>query len=242
MPSSDDLVPVADESAFIFTGSIARAHASTVSGHLVDASTVVVSVEHVIKAPPGLRGLAGREVTVQLLHPLAAGNYVFFADPLAVGEGIAVKERTHLDGKARAEAVEAVERGFARLITRRAEEAFLVALGTVGPVRHLLTPVERYKRVSWAVAPFEVERILKGKGKPRHVTLIGPNPGSKRLPRTPALREGLRAILLLQRPPAEAIEHLPEEERQGAAFIADTADIQSPERLDIIAQIIKGGE
>ena len=87
MPSYDDLGSVANASAFIFTGSITRAGASTVPALPTDANTVVVSVEDVIKAPAGLRNFAGREVTVQLRHVLSAGHYVFFADPLAVAKG-----------------------------------------------------------------------------------------------------------------------------------------------------------
>jgi hypothetical protein len=244
MPSLEELVPLADASAFIFTGSIARAGASTVPVIPADAATAVVSVEEVIKIPLGLRGFAGREVTVGLLHPLEEGRYVFFADPMSVGNGIALRERAHFDASERGRAAEAVERGYARLIERRAEAAFLVALGTEGAVRPLLTPAERYRRVPWAVAPFEIERVLKGerefkgKGKARRITLVGPFPASKRLPRTPGLRAGRRAILFLQRPPEDAIDLIPEEERQGAAFIADTSDIQPPERLETILHIL----
>jgi hypothetical protein len=208
----------------------------------VDTATVVVTVEDVIKAPLGLRGLAGREVTVQLLHPLEAGRYVFFADPLAVGDGIALKERAHFDASVNKQAAEAVERGYAALIARRTEAAFLVALGTVGTVRPLLTPTEARGRVPWAAAPLEIERVLKGRGKPRRVTLVGPVRASKRLPQAPALRAGLHAIFFLQHPPQEAIDLLPEDERQAAAFIAGTSDIQPRERLETILQIIKGPE
>jgi hypothetical protein len=242
MPSFGDLAPVANASAFIFTGSITRAGASTVSTLPIDATTVVVSVEDVIKAPAGLRSFVGSEVTVQLRHALAAGQYVFFADPLAVGEGIAVKERAHLDGRERGEAVAAVEHGYAAQMAPRLEEAFLVALGTVGEVRPLVPPAERRGRVPWALARFEIERVLKGKGKARHVTLLGPIHASKRLPRAPALRAGLHAILILQRPPQDAIEHVPDDERQAAAFIADTSDIQPTDRLATLAQIISRTE
>jgi len=182
MPSFDELVPSAEGSAFIFTGSIRRAGASTVPVLPADANTVVVSVEDVIKVPVGLRNFAGREVTVQLRQPLTEGHYVFFADPLAIGERIAVKERAHLDGNERGEAQAAVERGYAELMSRHAEEAFLVAPGTVGEVRPLLTPAERRMRVPWALARFEIERVLKGRGRQRHVTLVGPMHASKRLP------------------------------------------------------------
>jgi hypothetical protein len=244
MPSPDELVPLADASAFIFTGSIARTGASTEPTHRVDPATVVVTIDDVIKAPAGMRGLARREVTVQLLHPLPAGEYVFFADPLAIGAGIALKELRHLDAKAKAEAASALERGYAELIRRRVESAFLVALGTTGPLRPLVTPAERYKgkgrpSAPWALAPLEIEHLLKGKGKPRRVTLVGPSGAYKRLPRTPALRAELRAILILHHPPDEALEHLPADDRQSAAYIADTADIQPPDRLETISRILK---
>jgi hypothetical protein len=239
MPSTDELVPIADASAFIFTGSIAGTGASTEPDLPVDSATVVVTVDDVIKAPAGMSALARREVTVQLLHPLPAGEYVFFADPLAIGTGIALKELRHLDAKAKGEAASALERGYAALIRRRAEAAFMVALGTTGATRHVLPPAERYKHVPWALAPFEIERLLKSKGKPHRMTLIGPSPASKRLPRSPALRPGLHAIFFLQRPPQEALEHVPADERQTAAFIADTSDIQPPDRLETISLIIK---
>jgi hypothetical protein len=242
MPSFEELAPLADESAFIFTGSISRSGASTVPTVKVDANTAIVSVEETIKLPTGMRSFAGSEVTVQLHHPLAAGQYVFFADPWAVGEGIAVRERAHLDGRQRGEAVAALERGYTARMEPHLEAAFLVALGTVGEVRPLFPPAERRGRVPWAVARFDIERILKGKGKLRRVTLVGPVPASKRLPRAPALRAGLHAILLLQHPPQDALEHLPEEERQAAAFLADTFDIQPPERLEALTQIIRRTE
>ncbi|WP_233860288.1 hypothetical protein [Paraburkholderia sp. HD33-4] len=242
MPSIDDLIPVADTSAFIFTGSVARSAASTVPTLSVDAATIVVSVEDVVKGPPGLRALRGQEVTVQLLQPLAEGRYVFLADFLAVGEGIAVRERTHLEAAAEKQVRAAVERGYARLIERRVEAAFLVALGTVGAVRPLLPPAQRRGRVPWATAPFNIERVLKGRGKPRHMTLIGPGTASKRLPRAPALRAELHAILILQHPPADALELLPEEEREKAAFIAEPPDIQPHERLEAILKIVGAPE
>ena len=83
--------------------------------------------------------------------------------------------------------------------------------------------------------------MLKGK-KTRRLTLVGPNPGSKRLPRTPALRAGLRAILFLQHPPKEALSLIPEDDRQGTGFVADTSDIQPPEKLETILQIVGAGK
>jgi hypothetical protein len=241
MASIEDLAPIAAESAFIFTGSIAQTGAPTGPAPSGAATTAAVSVEHVIKAPIGLRGLAGREVTAQLLHPMASGHYLFFADLLSVGASIAVKERAHFDAREREVAEAAVERVYSARMAPRLEAAFLVALGTEGEVRPLLSPAERRGRPPWAMARFEIERVLKGR-KPRKVTLVGPLHASKVLPRAPALRAGRYSILILQKPPAEAIELLPEDERQGAAFIADTADIQPPDRLAALERIIRGSD
>jgi hypothetical protein len=177
-------------------------------------------------------------MTVQLRNPLDAGNYVFFADPMGVG--LAVKERAHLDGSERGVAAEALERAFVVRMKQRIEGAFLVALGTEGEFRPLFPPSKGLGRVPWAIARFGLERVLKGRETQPEVTLVGPVPASKRLPRAPALRPGRRAILILQRPPVDALEHLPADERQAAAFIADVLDIVPPERIDTIVHIIEG--
>jgi hypothetical protein len=235
MASIEELAPIADTSAFVFTGNIIRSAAPAAqAGEL----TVVVSVQHVIKTPPGMRGFAGREVTVHLLHPLTKGNYVFFADPVSIGDAIAVKERAHLDARERADAEAAVERGYAMRVGPRLHAAFLVALGTVGQVTPVFPPSERRGRIPWALARFDIERVLKEPRSLRHVTLIGPSPASKHLPRAPALRSGLHAILLLQKPPEEAMEHIPRDERKVAGFIADTLDIQPPDRTEHLARIL----
>jgi hypothetical protein len=235
MSMIDDLAPIADTSAFIFTGFIIRPAVPT---PLADARTVVVSVQHVIKVPLGMRGFAGSEVTVHLSHPLTEGDYVFFADPVAVGGAIAVKERAHLAATERGDAEAAVERGYTARMTPRLDAAFQVALGTVGVVTPVFPPAERRGRVPWALARFEIERALKGARSRRLVTLIGPVPASKHLPHAPALRAGLHAILLLQRPPEEAMEHVPRDERQAAGFIAETSDIQPLDRVELLVRIL----
>ncbi|HME25228.1 MAG TPA: hypothetical protein VKI44_28525 [Acetobacteraceae bacterium] len=242
MRYQDDLAPLADAAAFIFTGSIARAGVATMPTVPVNA-TVVVSVDDVVKAPPGFGSFAGREVTVQLVEPLAAGRYLFFADPLAVGGGLAVRERAHLDAvdaMATAFAADAVERGYAARIGPRMQAAALVVLGKIGEVKPIRVVDERDEGVPWAMAPLSIDHVFRGKPAHSAVTLVGPGRASRLLPRTPALRSGLQAILVLTTPPAAAIEVLPEGERQRALFIADTADIQPPARRRTIEHIAAG--
>ena len=228
----DELASIANSSAFIFTANISGAATHT------DARTVTASVRDVIKAPAGMRGLVGRELTVHLRAPLSEGHYVFFADPVSLGGTITVRETAHLDETQRGDAEAAMERGYAERLTPRLEAASLVALGTIGDVTPVFPPSERRGRVPWALARFDIERVLKGPGSRRHVTLIGPSPASKNLPRAPALRAGVNAILLLQRPPEEAMEHIPNGQRRAAGFIAETSDIQPPDRADDLVRIL----
>ncbi len=235
MASIDDLASIANSSAFIFTASVrGPSGAATHTDH----PTVTVLVRDVIKAPAGMRGLVGREVTVHLRDALPEGHYVLFADPVSVGGTITVRETAHLDAEQRGDAEAAMERGYAALLTPRLEAASLVALGTIGDVTPVFPPSERRGRVPWALARFDIERVLKGPRARRHLTLIGPSPASKNLPRAPALRAGLHAILLLQRPPEEAMEHIPSGERQAAGFIAETSDIQPPDRAEDLVRIL----
>lgn len=240
MASPDDLVDLADTSLFIFSGTIAPS--TTPATPTGDRSTVAVRVDDVIKAPVGFRGLVGGIITMHLQQPLRAGDYVFFADPVAVGQGLTVRERAHFSATERGRVEAAVKRGYAVLIRRRAEAAMFVVLGEVGAVRPLLPPAEWRKQVPWALAPLEVERQLQGKGKRAHLTLVGPVRGSKRIPRAPALRAGLKAVFILHRPPPDALRHVADDAGASAVFIADTSDIQPVERLEAIERILRGEE
>ena len=235
--TAHQLIPLADSSVFIFVGSIGPGSMREEA----PAGRYPVAVHQVIKAPLGLVGNLKGTVTVQMSQPAPHGRYVFFADPISVGAHITLKERAHLEVTMLEQVVAAVTDGYVARLEPRLKEAFLVALGVVGEVRHLTKPAERRGRVPWAHAPFEIERVLKGR-KAKHIALVGPNPASKRLPRAPALRAGTRAIFILQRPPQEALELLGEDSRQSVGFAADTFDIQPPERLDLIERTLGHGE
>jgi hypothetical protein len=232
MSSDDALASIADSSAFVFIADVAGSEART-----GDRSMTVI-VRAVLKAPAGLSGLDGREVTIQLDQALAPRRYVFFTDLVAAGSTLVVRETAHLDAELRDDAEAAVEQGYVARLRPRLEAAWLVALGTVGEVTPVFSPAEQAGRVPWALASFDIERALKGSRSRRHLTLIGPASASKRLPRSPALQAGLYAVFLLQRPPDEAMEHIASGDRQAAGFIAETADIQPPERAEQIARIL----
>jgi hypothetical protein len=234
----------ATSSPYIFSGVIGRMGASTVPSVPVDANTAIVAVDDVARAPPGLSSFAGREVTVQLLEPLGPGRYVFFAEPMAIGGGIAVRERAHLEAPAQAAVREQVtsmiESDYAAAAGERLVGATLVALGTIGEVRSLNAEDEREEGVPWAEAPLRVERVLKGDASLTEVNLVGPRYATSRLPRTPPLRPHLRAIFFLRAPPPEAEESLSRSRGPGPLFfIADTQDVHPAERLATLEALLR---
>jgi hypothetical protein len=239
MPSIEELAAIADAVAFIFTGSVLRAADTP---HHPERHAVVIAVRDVIKRPEGMRGIAGREVTVELRQKLSEEQereqHVFFADPVAIGIGIRVRERAHMRAEGRDEIEAALARAYAVRMAPWFGAVVMVVLGTTGPVRPLRPPAERRGGVPWALCPLAIERVLKGRTSQKQVMLIGPSPASKHLPRAPALREGIRAIFLLQRAPDEAMELVAGGERQAARFVAETSDIQPPERADEIGEIL----
>lgn len=236
---------LADSSPFVFIGEIARAGQSTVPTVPADETTVVVAVEEAIRTPPGFGSMVDQEITVRLLTPIAAGRYVFFADPVAIGPGIAVQERAHLDAgeqSARDQVDEVLARGYAARIAPRITTATVVALGTVGEVRALESDAQQDDdSVAWAAAPFQVEELVKGQGV-RSVPLVGPRTPTRRLPRTPTLRPDRYAVLILRPPPPEALEAVAKRDRPRTLFVEDTDDIQPPERLEDIRRIARESE
>jgi hypothetical protein len=225
-----ELELLAGQAPFIFGGEI-----------LSEASPAAVAVDEVIRVPEGLTGFAGSRVTVHLDRPLAPGRYIFFADPLSVGGGLAVHARGHLEGKSReaSERVIAAVRGsYAHAIAERLEAATLVVLGTLGAVRPMTEG--RPRGIPWAVAPLEIERVLKGPAKVRHAVVVGPRYGSRHLPAAPPLRPGLHAIFFLARPPHDAPESAAEG-HEAAFHIATSRDIQPPDRLAEIEHLAGKG-
>jgi hypothetical protein len=239
--SDANLDTLADASPYIFIGSIKRTRASNFSTLPVDSATVVVQVEEMVRTPLGHTAIPSEELTVQLKGPLGDGRYVFFADPWASGDNIAVRERAHLaaeDPNVREQIMAAMERGYAMRIAPRLQAAKLVTLATVGEPRLLPDAGERKKTVDWVVAPLELEEVIKADPPIVAAFLLGPRFGSKRLPRAPAVQPGRRAVLFLQSPPVEALEAFPDVPPDQAVFIADTSDIQPPDRLVVIAQLV----
>src|SRR5438270_1604221 len=174
----DAIATIADAAAFVFVGSLERPGASAMETLDAHENTAVVVVEEAIRTPPGFAGLEGRELTIRLLTPLARGRYVFFADLLAVGTGIAVEEVAHLDAteeSARNVIGDALARGYAARVGPRIRAAAVVALGTVGKLRDAGgEPGQDDERVAWVKAPLKIEELVLGEVGAHEPMLVGP--------------------------------------------------------------------
>jgi hypothetical protein len=242
MTADLDLDALAGESPFIFGGEIRHDALPAMTTKGDDSPVAVVAVDEVIRVPHGLTGFAASRVTVHLVRSLASGRYIFFADLWAVGSGIAVRERAHLEASRPAydRVAAAVQNSHTNLIEQRLEAATLAVLGTLGKVRALTQGTGRPRGIPWAEAPLVIEKVLKGPSKLQRIVVVGPRYGSRRLPSAPALRPGLHAIFFLTAATREAKELLNPADRDAAFLIATSRDIQPPEQLAEIERILGG--
>jgi hypothetical protein len=93
---SEAAVSLLGEAAFSFVGTVERLGAATMEDMPVDERTAVVRVDQVLQAPDAFAQLGGMSVTVQLLPdtepPEVGSTFVFFANGLVFGAGIALTE------------------------------------------------------------------------------------------------------------------------------------------------------
>jgi hypothetical protein len=93
---SDTLKDLLGRSAFSFVGTIVHLGAATMTDVPVDDHTAVVQVDHVLHAPPAFANMETHRVTLQLAPgvsvPVVGESLAFFAEGLAFGESIAIKE------------------------------------------------------------------------------------------------------------------------------------------------------
>lgn len=84
------------QAAFSFVGTVEHLGAATMEDLPIDERTAVVRVDQVLHAPEAFAQLAGTSVTLQLREdgepPEVGSSFVFFANGLAFGAGVALEE------------------------------------------------------------------------------------------------------------------------------------------------------
>jgi hypothetical protein len=210
----------AAQSGLVFSGTVQRENDATMTVVPADIGTAVVRVDRVLKAPPVLTGLVGRELT---LLPAAGSSVtagqqsVFFTRAWLYGDSLAVIEVGRLEqdiGRLDAEMDEvsgligeADRRDADDQVTERLRRAEMVVTGRVRETHPLQReqsgPVSEHDP-EWWEATLEVSSTEKGEPPSGQLlTVLFPNSTDEFWIDSPKLTPGMEAIFVLQRDQAE---------------------------------------
>jgi hypothetical protein len=214
----------AAQSGLVFSGTVQRENDATMAAVPADSGTVVVRVDRVLKAPPILTGLVGKELTL-LPAPgssvTAGQRSVFFTQSWLYGDSLAVIEVGHVEhtddqdaGRLDAEMDdvsgmigEGDRRASDDQVTERLRRADTVVTGRVLET-HPLRP-EQPGPISehdpeWWEATVEVSSTEKGEAPAgQQLTVLYPNSTDEFWIDSPKLAPGMEATFILQRDQSE---------------------------------------
>ena len=220
----------------------------------VDDLTAIVRVDRVLRAPEQMEHLAGREITIQLREPAAAGSTaVFQANGWLYGESMAVVEagpRRAAEAEAAAmaaaehvaESAASVDRAsrYRTALKARAEEASAVVVGRVTGVAQRQSDAAVGAAVEaprfsehdprWAVATVEVDEAVKG----RHsgtIEVLFASSEDVMWRDAPKLSVGQKAVMLLQKG-APAVDD------KRAHAVVDELDVQPADAAGLVAKLV----
>ena len=231
---------------FALLGAIVRRDAATMPIITPSATTAVMRVEAILRAPDSLGDLTGAEVTVELDGSAKVGQrLVLLADGWMYGESVAVREVARADPNTaeeiRARLVREQEELPVRHLSERLRDADMVVLGVVRELR----PVERPDQwvppsehdPDWWVAVIAVEDVAKGR-RPRSGRLEAVFANSRDVQwfsTGPKPDPGQDGVFLLRR-----------EQRfgapKGALAVLDAADVQPRDHYGEIRRTLLGGD
>jgi hypothetical protein len=221
MASDSSDTTLARQAAFIFIGKVQKLKAANVRAVENKSRTVIVQVEEVEKAPSGMIGYAGREITVKL----APGENVkpgerarFYTNGWLFGETIAVESLGHTSPTPRAIAAHTsapVENSAVENIENRVASADAVVQGRVVSVR--LPQAGRTTKRSaaasareprrpitehdpeWREALVEVAGVQKGAVRKTQIVVRFPVSKDVRWYKAPKFQPGQEGLFILQR-------------------------------------------
>jgi hypothetical protein len=175
-----------------FIGTVTNLQATTVSDLPIDDHTAVVTVDHVLHAPPAFAHMEGHRVTIQLSPnaaiPKTGESAAFFVDGLAFGDSIAVREigRLPVDAVApravAAVGAKKVAGAFSDLqqeasddsLRERMKAADAVVVGRIIGVSKAGSAPRREHDPDWWVATIDVFHVETGKVKAGPVKVLFP--------------------------------------------------------------------
>jgi hypothetical protein len=225
MPASRDRRVPEQKATFIFKGTVKQVRAATLRHIAVDERTLIVTVDHVIEAPPALAGFSGHEITVQTgsgARPRAGDELIFHTNGWIFGESVAVQSirqepvnKTHTALVSRGG--DPVDHKRARDRRERFDLANLVVSGTVTAVRlppEMVAGKRRTARVGaplepaaagpvsehdphWREAVIAVDDVHKGRDAKRDIVIRFPASTDVRWYRAPKFQAGQKGFFML---------------------------------------------
>jgi hypothetical protein len=204
------------QAKFIFTGTVKKLHAATMSAVTDTDKTIVVHVDTILQAPELLKGFQGKDVTVHLdgtRKPTVGQQRTFYTNGWLFGDSLAVKAVGHEAARPQPLAQAAAAQGAHTVladqeIRNRAEQADLVVTGKVTAVGLPSTPAmaaakTTHKPISehepqWREAVVEVQTVHKGKPTTKQVVVRFPNSTDVRWFKAPKFQAGQEGLFMLQ--------------------------------------------
>lgn len=206
--AADSVAKLARESRFIFSGTVERASASSLSLIPSGTASSVVRIDHIHQAAPALRNQTGQEATV--LHSGDAdwavdGNHrIFFTNPVLYGETMGVREVGTVEPT---KDIEDIHEMVARVMEESRMEVLVQHLLTADAVFHgrvvgthsvseATAATASEHEPDWWVAEIEVARAVKGKHRGK-VRVRYPNSRDVRWYGVPKPRKGEEAVFVV---------------------------------------------
>jgi hypothetical protein len=201
--SQPELQRLVHDSSLIFSGTVIELGASSVANLAPRDNFAVVLVDKPMRFDSALGDLRRKKITVALLK---AGELqqdekaIFFTLNWIQGGGIAAREVSHVNPQQEDEVAGEVARLPERHLAERLASAMLVLVAEVSKTKTTPFDIRSRDAPQWAIASFRnIEALL---GKPgKNMLVLFPTSARPMWSRSPRLKEGERAIYLLQRPP-----------------------------------------
>jgi hypothetical protein len=240
---------LAQQSSFIFVGTVKELQAATMPEVPVNNGTIVVEVNEVLLSPPAYRDYRG-QLTVQLPEgqEVKVGEQrVFYTNGWLYGSSLAVQAIDHLAVKGdivhlRNEIRAAVGSLMDRDLSRRIENADVIVFGEVSEVwpAFVLNALEpkSFHAPDWHEAVIRVASVEKGNVSEEQISVTFPMSSDVQWSKVPKFQPGQRGIYLLKtvpirdligRPEMTEVQRVPQQETFTAL---DPLDFQPEARLD----------
>jgi hypothetical protein len=246
MAAEDRINQLLREAPMSFVATVEHLGASTMSELPIDAHTAVVSVVQVLHAPDAFAHLAGHRVTVQLDEttpaPEVGESLVFFAEGLAFGDTLAVRElgraslqdiEPHVQAAAQAGESGAFAPQLRALegerLQQHAADADAVVVGKVVALQDVLGPATSEHAPDWWKATLEVQHVERGNVELGTVDVLYPNSLDVRWAKAPKPKASQSGVWMLHATEGDL--------REAAPFqILHPEDFQPVQQLDVIRQ------